>query len=313
MELQPDQIDALASLIGEIKVAEGILGKRDTPGRTTPGFYAIGLKTPGGFDKFGASRGGKKRKMRGGAECSNKYVGLAVDSVLILAGAAVATGAAYTGYAALASFMDLMGFDILFKTNMLAFYNIAKVVSQEAFNVTITGVKTAYKSTGAVATFAMDAYNEYGDLMTDLALTRYVTTTNNAIDDANNIIDAAKSTSVALSQKVTGVVTRAAAEKARLQGLAQPSVDALAAKFESVKTTVRSFPDTYDSIKTAICQTLNTAGTDFDYLSFLISIYNKPPSGGRKRKSKRHTKKRTRSTKRSSRRSSRRSTRRSRA
>ena len=129
MELDSQaKIDALLALTDELDIAEDILGKRNTPGRTS-GFYAGVIKAPGGFDTFSTSKGGKRRKMRGGGLCEdNRFISLAIDSAIILAGATVAVGGAYIGINSLKTFMNAMNFDELIKSIIIAAYELIKAL-----------------------------------------------------------------------------------------------------------------------------------------------------------------------------------------
>ena len=270
-----EQQKALADLIGELNVAsESTLGSqysfREVPGRT-PGYYSDMLK-----GKLPPHLEGGKRKMRGGSSCEDSYaIRLAVDSAILLAGAASLIGVGYGGYQTLLFFMETYNLKettiaiitSLYDTLASAGTNLWKVGSS-ALSTTGTAIGallTITEDTGAALAVSMGPIaTTLAKLSPGVAIGRYTRTAESAHADALAAIDGLQATYTTLTE-YTGAVTRSISAKKVALGAqitaAKASLDnAVTNMSASTTATVNQTTDAYAAIKRNICKLIN----DFD-------------------------------------------------
>lgn len=309
-----EQVNALADLIGELNAASEItLGKRMVPGRE-PGFYSTLSETgegrplgPGGLPM--GTRGGKRkrrRSLRGGAACDNQYVSLAIDSAIILAGAAAIAGTGYAGFASLQYFMGVYALDASVVSVVTALYNsftatLSFALTSGASAASAVG-PIASSAASVVSTAASSAASVAPSVLTTLArltpgilLGRYIGTGISARDDAMAILNGLNAKYEAISN-YTGAVTRSvAAKKAALeQNISETrkrisqTYQAAAASAQSASQSVSSL---YGSLKGKLCELVDKVATGvassvdiFPGLEDAVIVI----SGGRKRKTRKN-------------------------
>jgi hypothetical protein len=274
----------------------------------------------------GMDKGGKrKRKMRGGGVCDNWAYEFAIDSVLVISGAAGMTAGMLAGWTALSVFMDAFGFTTTAIAAIEAVYDILRVISSHLLlKLPYAGFQTVSTTTKFLGHLTYDSIVEMlsnSDQLIDGALLRYILTENNAITDIGRVIETLKATYATLNDKV-GVVTRSGQEKlAALQGQIDRLSSVVAAHAMTGLVAAQPANAFYKKIKEAICLAIDRGIEDVCLINVIIGLYGFRPietnagagctiSGGRRRrKSKRSTRRGKRSTKRTkknSRRSSRR-------
>lgn len=213
----PEQ-KALGDLLVEVNAASEVLygrGLRDTPGRTTPGFYA-GLASGDGVSAHlmfpGKKKGGGRRRQRGGAACDdNQWVKLAVDSAIILAGAGAVIGVTYTGFTVLTYYMSIFNVGHSVTAIVTALYELCKTI----ITSTIPGLTSVATNLALAAGHA--AVTVVPPLLKTIAPVVPVylyMNGRNAITDAAGICQNIYKGS---SEAIDGVVTRSRAKKADLK------------------------------------------------------------------------------------------------
>lgn len=328
-QLSDAQMDALTNLMEQLAVAENTVvnAVKDTVERRSS---RLANQEPINYKSYNATgvKGGKrkiKRKMRGGGVCDNWAYNLAIDSVLVMAGAAGTSTVAYVGWTALSAFMDAFGFKPFVIAIITAVYDVLRVISIHlVFNIT-PAAWTAFRTSATFsAGFAYDSVSEIvnnRDAIIDAALFRYILTENNAITDINMILATLTQQYTALNDKV-GVLTRSGQQKIRdLQGQIERLSSAAIGHAATGLVAAQPANDFYINIKDIICRAIDNGISDVCLINQIIKLYGFSPketsagasctiSGGRRRrKSKRSTRRGKRSTKRTkknSRRSSRR-------
>ena len=327
--LTSDEMGALNNLMEYLNIAEGEVVDNI---RRSPRLADKERVDYRKLNSRGFEGGKRKRKMRGGGVCTDpgpkKWAyNLAIDSVLVMAGAAGITTGVFGGWTVLSAFITTFGLGDLFLTIIKAVYDILRVISIHlVFNITPAAWVALKTTTTFSAGFAYDSIVEIfknSDALIDTALVRYVLTENNAIADIGVILATLNEKYARLNDRV-GVWTRSGQEKmVALQGQIDRLTAMAAAQAARASAAAQSATNTYGNIKQAICNAIDRGIDDVCATSELINIIMQmygfrgvqanggcTISGGRRRrKSKRSTRRGKRSTKRTkknSRRSSRR-------
>jgi len=279
-----EQVNALADLIGELNAASEItLGKRMVPGRE-PGFYSTLSETgegrpigPGGLPM--GSKGGKRkrrRSLRGGAACDNQYVSLAIDSAIILAGAAAIAGTGYAGFASLQYFMGVYALDASVVSVVTALYNSFSAT----LNFALTSGSAAISAVGPMASSAMStasavassAVSVAPSVLTTLArlspgivLGRYIGTGKSARDDAMAILNGLNAKYEAISN-YSGAVTRSiAAKKTALEQQISETRERISQTYQAAaaaaQSASQSASSSYGSLKGKLCELVDKVAT----------------------------------------------------
>jgi len=325
-QLTPDQMDALNNLMEQLALAEDTVVDNI---RRSPRLANKERVDYADLNAKGTTyKGGKKkRKMRGGGVCTEgtkKWAyNLAIDSVLVMAGAAGTTAGVFAGWTVLSAFITAFGLGAPFLAIIAAVYDILRVISIHLVLNIPLAAWTAFRTTATFsAGFAYDSIMEIlrsSDVLIDTALFRYILTENDAITDINKILETLKENYTTLSNKV-GVFTRSAQEKIDALRVQIDRLTAMAAaQMARASVSTQSATNTYGNIKQAICRAIDNGISDVCLINEIMQVYGFSQiqtdggctiSGGRRRrKSKRSTRKGKRSTKRTkknSRRSSRR-------
>lgn len=282
--LSQEQVNALADLIGELNAASEItLGKRMVPGREQ-GFYSTLSETgegrpigPGGLPM--GSKGGKRkrrRSLRGGAACDNQYVSLAIDSAIILAGAAAIAGTGYAGFASLQYFMGVYALDASVVSVVTALYNSFSATLSFA----LTSGSAAISAVGPMASSAMSTASEVASsavsvapsVLTTLArlspgivLGRYIGTGKSARDDAMAILNGLNAKYEAISN-YSGAVTRSiAAKKTALEQQISETRERISQTYQAAaaaaQSASQSASSSYGSLKGKLCELVDKVAT----------------------------------------------------
>ena len=285
--LSPDQEGVLNELFDVLDVAAEVTTKRSVSGRKA-GFY-LGLSEtgegrplgPGGYPR--GSLGGKRRKrrtLRGGAACDDWRVRLAVDSAIILAGAAALVGTKVSIgiiYEPLAAFMRVFSLDQA-TTGMIEL--IYTALSGTLNILTSSGAYVVREATGTIGPAAFKVGSEaaygIGKGFTAVApaaikvgsviagwegVKRYISNGISAREDATAIYNNLKENGVNLTESVgvkTRAATRAAQEAAAL--ISSTSADAQQ-KYRSIAESVTSATavsgQAWSLIRKNICDTID--------------------------------------------------------
>jgi hypothetical protein len=225
-----EQMDALANLVGELKLSPIIA----IPESSIDASVSANIARPIRSTRFTGSYtepdlrkrlGGKKsRKMSGGGKCEDSwYINMAVDSAIIISGTAATLGAGYIGYTALSHFMDAFGLDASIKNSIKAIYNVGKSIGSTLGTsgaIAASGAAGAVKSAASGLKSAMPAIGSaagsiaYSSAMAGplVAFGRYVGTEQSARDDLQSILSRLESQYASLNEKI-GTVTRTMASK----------------------------------------------------------------------------------------------------
>lgn len=334
-QLTPDQMDALNNLMEQLALAE------DTVVNTVEAEIRrssrIANKEPIDYAELnrigttGKKGGKRKRKMRGGGVCTEgpkKWAyNLAIDSVLVIAGAAGITTGVFAGWNVLSIFINAFGLGATFLAIIKAVYDILRVISIHLLlNIPLAAWSSLKTSANFSATFAYDSIVETirnSDALINGTLIRYILTENDAITDINTILATLEQQYAVLRGNVSSW-TRSGKEKMRaLQGQIERLSSAAIGHAATGLVAAQPANDFYIRIKEAICIAIDRGKDDAcataGVINIIMDIYGFRQiqtdggctiSGGRRRrKSKRSTRKGKRSTKRTkknSRRSSRR-------
>ena len=235
MATQAQKDTALENLLLEVNAASEVLygrGLRDTPGRTTPGFYA-GLASgagdvPSHFRYPG--EGGGRRRQRGGAACDNQWVKLAVDSAIILAGAGAVVGATYTGFAVLNYYMSLFSVGSSVIAIVTALYELCKtMITSTIPGLTSVATDLAFAAGHAAVTVVPPLLKTVAPILPVYLIMNGRKAVTDAADICQNIYRAS-------GQAIDGVVTRSRDKKAELER-------AIAQKSARTKAALANFQD----------------------------------------------------------------------
>lgn len=238
--ITPEQEKALADLLAEVDAASEVVLKRDVLGRV-PGFYA-GLASGTGelppHLEYPGGKGGKRRKQRGGAACDNWVVNLAVDSAIVLAGAAAVVGTSYVGIKALSYYMTIYGIPEATVTIITTVYETLITLLTESVPALASGAASGvssvlsglYSVTSALMPVAKPGLPAVG-------IYRYfvqgVSASNDAARIAASVSDKIQNTKMFVDR----VTTRSMARKRELQA-------SIAAKSQEVRDALRQARDT---------------------------------------------------------------------
>ena len=217
-----------------------VLGKRDVLGRV-PGFYA-GLASGTGelppHLEYPGGKGGKRRKQRGGAACDNWFVSFAVDSAIVLAGAAAVVGSSYMGFQALSYYMDTYGIPDATITIITTVYDTLKNLLTDSVPALASGAASGVK--GVLS----GLYNVASALMPvakpglpAVGIYRYFVQGVSASDDAARIAASVSDKIQNTKMFVNRVTTRSMARKRELQA-------SIAAKSQEVRDALTQARDT---------------------------------------------------------------------
>ena len=224
-ELDPKE-EALANLLAEVDAASEVALKRDVLGRV-PGYYtalASGKgELPSHLQKRFPGEGGKRRKytrkQRGGAACDNWIVRLAVDSAIILAGAAAFAGTSYGGFKTLSYYMKIYGLHDATVEIITALYETLKGLLTNSVPAVASGVGsglTDFFSGMFSATQAAVPVVAPG--LPAVGVYRYFFQQGtSASEDAAQIADAARTKVSDAKNFAVGVMTRSMRKKDELQ------------------------------------------------------------------------------------------------
>jgi len=272
MSSEDEKALALAALIGELNAASELtMGKRMTPGRV-PGAFA-GMQDSDDDEpkdvtyKPGMKLGGK-RKLRGGAACDNRYISLAVDSAIILAGAAAVVGAGYGGLVTLQYYMTIYGLDVAASATITALYNtLAAILSgavsagSAAMGAFGSGLSAAAPVVGtaasAIGTMAGPAVGAVARMTPAMLIGRYLSIGFKAREDAMAILNALNAQYAALTEYAGAMTRSMTAKKIALEEkIARVSVSTKGT-YESVRGAISgaaaSTAAGYAAVKGAIC------------------------------------------------------------
>ena len=269
---------------------------------------------------------GGKRKMRGGSICTEGEkawaYNLAIDSVLVMAGATGITVGVFTGWEVLSAFITAFGLGAPFLAIIEAVYDILRVISS---HVLMKIPAAAWSSITTSATFSTGfAYDSIVEILQNSnqfiypALVRYILTENTAINDIRDIIKTLKETYSKLSDNV-GVLTRNGQMKMdQLQRQIDELTSMATTQAAAMGSAAQSTADIYQNIKRLICSAIDAEINSACMINEIIQLYGFKMgentsctiSGGRRRRKSKHSTRRgkrsTKRTKKNSRRSSRR-------
>ena len=312
MSQMPDeQMDALANLVGELKLSPVIAIPESNVDNSVPATIARPIRS----SRFSGSYaepdlrkrlGGKRsRNMSGGGKCEdNRYVNMAVNSAIVMSGTAAALGAGYGGYTVLAHFMDAFGLDAAVKSSIEAIYQsgmaIGKTVgtagasvASGAMDVTtsaVSGLKSVVPAVGKTVGPVAYTGAMAGPLV---ALGRYVGTEQSARDDLQAILSGLETQYTGLNDKI-GTVTRTMASK-KEQYASQ--IQDVRRKIEEYNNNTQADAEVatentihnFKRLKTALCRAIDTginAQTDIaNIFNPYYGIDMNIAFGGKRRKS----------------------------
>ena len=212
--------DALKNLFAEVDAASEVLygkGLRDVPGRQ-PGYHgavASGMRVPTHLKYSGE---GGRRSKKGGAACDSRWVRLAVDSAIVLAGAGALVGASYGGFATLRYYMQIYEVGPAVTEIVTALYEVLVQLMTES-------IPAAAGFAASVATSGMSAASAVISAATKLskpalpgvAFYRYFVQGESARADAARVFNDISTKAGASKDFAAGVMTRSMAKKAELQ------------------------------------------------------------------------------------------------
>ena len=267
-KLDPRKEQALAYLLAEVDAAsEVVLGKRDVLGRV-PGFYA-GLASGTGelppHLEYPGGKGGKRRKytrkQRGGAACDNKWVSLAVDSGIVLAGAAAVVGSSYVGFQALSYYMATYEIPDATIAIITTVYDTLKTLLTDSVPALASGAASGVK--GVLS----GLYNVASALMPvakpglpAVGIYRYLVQGVSASDDAARIVESVSTGIRNTKEFAEGVVTRSRRKKQELQA-------SIAAKSQEVRD---ALTQARDAASAQAFRTMNRASNLKEFICGLI-------------------------------------------
>ena len=263
--ITPEQEKALADLLAEVDAAsEVVLGKRDVLGRV-PGFYA-GLASGTGelppHLEYPGGKGGKRRKQRGGAACDNWVVNLAVDSAIVLAGAAAVVGTSYFGIKALSDYMTIYRIPEATVTIITTVYETLITLLTDSVPALASGAASGVRSvisgiysvTSALIPVAKPGLPAVG-------IYRYFVQGVSASNDAARIAASVSDKIQNTRRFVNRVTTRSMARKAQLQASiaakSQEVRDALTQARDAASTQALSTLNQANNLKEIICDIID--------------------------------------------------------
>ena len=279
MSSEDEKAQALAALIGELNAASELtMGKRISPGRVEGAFAGMQGGPEENDSDWEEGMNGGRRKRRGAGNtpsgmappsaCDNRYVSLAVDSAIILAGAAAIVGAGYGGLTTLQYYMTIYGLDAAVSATITALYTTLTTTlsgmlttGSAAMGAVRTGLSTAAPVVGtaasAVGKAAGPSIEAVARMTPAMLLGRYLSIGFRAREDAMAILNALNAQYTAITD-YTGAVTRSmTAKKAALEEqIARVSASTRGA-YESVRDAATSAATStsagYAAVKATIC------------------------------------------------------------
>lgn len=298
-KMTEDQMDALASLVGELKLSPvvaipesrvdtGVPANIARPIRSTR--FSGSMAEPKASGWSGWPKGGKKsRKMRGGGKCEdNWYVNMAVNSAIVMSGTAAAIGVGYGGYAALKHFMNAFGLDEAVQNSIEAIYQAGMAIGQtvgtagasaasgamDVVGSAVSGLKSAAPAFGKAAGSVAYTGAMAGPLV---ALGRYVGTEQSARDDLQAILSGLESQYTDLNDKI-GTVTRSMAAK-KEQYTSQ--IQDVRSKIKEYNNNARAVAvvakenttNNFNSLKRALCDAIDRGVTKAKEIENIFNPY----------------------------------------
>jgi hypothetical protein len=277
MSSEDEKAQALAALIGELNAASELtMEQRMVPGREEGYHAAIESGVVPSHLKYPGEGGKRKRKGAGNAPsgmaspsaCNNRYVSLAVDSAIILAGAAAVVGGGYGGLTTLQYYMSVYGIDAATIAVINALYTTLSttlngiITTGSAVIGTIgTGLSAAAPVVGTAArgigTVAGPTIEAVARMTPAMLLGRYLSIGFKAREDAMEILNALNAQYTAITE-YAGTVTRSmTAKKAKLEEKISRVSASTRGAYESVRGAANSAAAStaagYAAIKNAIC------------------------------------------------------------
>ena len=278
-QMTNEQMDALANLVGELKLSPVIAIPESSVDNSVPANIARSLRSTRYSGSYAdpdlrKRLGGKKsRKMRGGGKCEdNWYVNMAVNSAIVMSGTAAAIGVGYGGYTALAHFMDAFGLDEVVKSSVEAIYQVGMAIGKTVGTAGASAVSGAMDIAGSAAYGLKSAAPAIGSAVGSLAYTgamagplvalgRYVGTEQSARDDLQVILSRLESQYTDLNDKI-GTVTRAMASKKEQYS---SQIQDVRSKIEDYNNNAQAVAavakknttDGFNSLKAALCQAID--------------------------------------------------------
>jgi len=296
MSQMPDeQMDALANLVGELKLSPVIAIPESNVDNSVPATIARPIRS----SRFSGSYaepdlrkrlGGKRsRNMSGGGKCEdNRYVNMAVNSAIVMSGTAAALGAGYGGYTVLAHFMDAFGLDAAVKSSIEAIYQsgmaIGKTVgtagasvASGAMDVTtsaVSGLKSVVPAVGKTVGPVAYTGAMAGPLV---ALGRYVGTEQSARDDLQAILSGLETQYTGLNDKI-GTVTRTMASKKEQYASQIQDVRRKIEEYNNNTQAVaavakKNTTDGFDSLKRSLCGAIDRGVTKAKEIENIFNPY----------------------------------------
>jgi hypothetical protein len=278
MSSDEEKAQALAALIGELNAASELtMGKRMSPGRVEGAFAGMeGGPEEEDPDYEPGMKIGGKRRLRGGAACDNRYVSLAVDSAIILAGAGAIVGAGYGGLVTLQYYMAIYGLDAATSAAITALYNTLA----SALSGAITAGSAAMGAAGTTLKAAAPVVGSVGSALGKVAgpavgatvraapamlLGRYLSIGFRARQDAMDILNALNAQYAKIAD-YTGAMTRSmTAKKAALEEQIASISASTRGAYESVRVAATSAATAtsggYAAVKAAICNFIDRVNT----------------------------------------------------
>lgn len=270
-ELDPKE-EALANLLAEVDAASEVALKRDVLGRVQ-GYYTALASGKGElpshlrFPGEGGKRRKYTRKQRGGAACDNWIVRLAVDSAIILAGAAAFAGTSYGGLKTLSYYMKIYGLHDATVEIITALYETLKGLLTNSVPAVASGVGsglTDFFSGMFSATQAAVPVVAPG--LPAVGVYRYFFQEGtSAREDAARIADAARTKVSDAKNFAVGVMTRSMRKKEELQkSIAQTNQNVRAALTNArdvVERQTRIAKQKVSHLKMGICNLIDKAAS----------------------------------------------------
>jgi len=277
MSSEDEKALALAALIGELNAASELtMGQRMSPGREEGYHAAIESGVVPSHLKYPGEGGKRKRKGAGNAPsgmaapsaCEDRYVSLAVDSAIILAGAAAVVGAGYGGLTTLQYYMTVYGLDAAISATVTALYTtltsaLSGIITtgSAAMGAIGTGLSTAAPAIGraasAIGSVAGPSAIALARMTPAMLLGRYLTIGFKAREDAMAILNALNAQYTAITEYAGAMTRSMTTKKAELEEkIARVSASTRGA-YESVRGAASSAAVStaagYAAVKNAIC------------------------------------------------------------
>ncbi len=266
-ELDPKE-EALANLLAEVDAASEVALKRDVLGRV-PGYYTALASGKGElpshlrFPGEGGKRRKYTRKQRGGAACDNWIVRLAVDSAIILAGAAAFAGTSYGGFKTLSYYMKIYGLHDATVEIITALYETLKGLLTNSVPAVASGVGSGLTDFfSGMFSAAQAAVPVVAPGLPAVGVYRYFFQQGtSAREDAAQIADAARTKVSDAKNFAVGVMTRSMHKKDELQkSIAQTNQNVRAALTnarDAVEPQTRIAKQKVSHLKDFICELID--------------------------------------------------------